>query len=83
MARNQIKFLDSGFHRILNSAGTRAAVHNAAYSIRARAGEGVRVKETVGEFGGGRPIAFVVTHAKTPEDAERQREALESAANGA
>ena len=41
------------------------------------------MKQMQGGFGGGRPIAIVATHAKTPEEAERDREALESAANGA
>ena len=84
MARpNRIKFLDSGFIRILNSAGTRRAVNAAAYRIAHGAGGSVRVKQMQGGFGGGRPIAIVATHAKTPEEAERDREALESAANGA
>lgn len=79
MAKNRIKFLDSGFHRILNSAGTRRAVNDAAYRIAAKAGHGTRVRQMQGGFGGGRPIAVVATHAKTPEEAEAAREALESA----
>lgn len=83
MARNQIKFLDSGFHRILNSAGSRRVVNDAAYRIAARAGHGTRVRQMQGGFGGGRPIAVVATHAKTPEEADAAREALESASMGA
>ena len=79
MAKNRIKFLNSGFHRILNSAGTRRAVNDAAYRIAAKAGHGTRVRQMQGDFGGGRPIAVVATHAKTPEEAEAAREALESA----
>lgn len=79
MAKNRIKFLNSGFHRILNSAGTRRAVNDAAYRIAAKSGHGTRVRQMQGGFGGGRPIAVVATHAKTPDEAEAAREALESA----
>lgn len=78
MARNKIKFIDAGFHAILNSGGTARAVSDAAYRIAAKAGNGTRVHQMQGGFGGGRPIAVVATHARTPEAAEAAREALES-----
>ena len=80
MARNKIKFISAGFHAVLNTGGTRRAVNDAAYRIAAKAGNGVRVHQMQGDFGGGRPIAVVATHAKTPEEADAAREALESAA---
>ena len=79
MASNKIKFIDAGFHAILNSGGTSRAVNDAAYRIASKAGHGTRVRQMMGGFGGGRPIAVVATHAKTPEEAEAAREALESA----
>lgn len=79
MASNKIKFISAGFHAILNSGGTRRAVNDAAYRIAAGAGHGTRVRQMQGGFGGGRPIAVVATHARTPEEAEAAREALESA----
>ena len=77
MPRNQIKFNSRAFHQILNSGGTSHAVHETAYRIAYKAGSGMRVKERHGNFGGGRPIAYVVTHARTPEEAEDQRKRLE------
>lgn len=79
--RTYIKFKDAGFRAILNSAGTAGMVHDAAYRIASRAG-GLRVKERKGSFGGGRPIAYVVTTAKNPIEAEKQRRALEAAVHG-
>lgn len=83
MARAQIKFLSRGFHAIVNSGGTQRAVHDAAYRVASAAGHGVVVRDMRGGYGGGRPIAFVATHAKTAEEADAAREALESAAYGA
>lgn len=77
MAQNKIKFIDAGFHAILGRSGR--AVNDAAYRIASKAGHGTRVRQMMGGFGGGRPIAVVATHAKTPEEAETAREALESA----
>ena len=78
----KIKFLSSGFRRILTDAGTRRAVNDAAYRMSSRV-TGARVRTTIGGYGGGRHIAYVVTNPKTAADAERQREALESAVHGA
>lgn len=79
MAQSKIKFIDRGFHAVLNAGGTRRAVSDAAYGIASKAGHGTRVHQMQGGFGGGRPIAVVATHAKTPEEADAAREALESA----
>lgn len=79
MARNQIKFIDRGFHAVLNSGGTARVVGDAAYRIAHQSGHGTRVRTMHGGFGGGRPIAIVATHARTPEEADAAREALESA----
>lgn len=79
----KIKFNSRGFHQLINTAGVRRAVHDAAYRIKQTAGDGTRVKEIRGGYGGGRPVAFVVTQPKTPEEAEAQRDALERAAHGA
>lgn len=78
MAQNLIKFNSRAFHQILNSGGTARAVSAAAYRIKAGA-PGTVVRTRHGGFGGGRPIAYVVTQAKTPEEAEEARESLESA----
>ena len=79
---NKIKFNSRGFRSILMGPGTRSAVNAAAYRMRSHAGKGIVVRSMVGGYGGGRAIAFVTTQAKTAEDAERQRESLESAAHG-
>lgn len=81
MAANKIKFNSAGFRAILMGSGTRTAVVVAASSVSSRA-PGTKVRPTMGGFGGGRHIAFVATSAKTARDAERQREALESAVHG-
>lgn len=81
MARNKIKFNSAGFKAILMGSGTRTAVVSAASALSSRA-HGTKLRPTIGGYGGGRHIAYVVTSAKTPEDAERQREALESAVHG-
>ena len=81
MAKNTIKFNSSAFRRILTGGGTMRAVTNAAYRMSSRAG-GTVVRSRIGGYGGGRAIAYVVTQPKTPEQAEAQREALESAAHG-
>ena len=78
MAKNLIKFNSRAFHQILNTAGTARAVNAAAYRISSAA-PGTIVRRKYGGFGGGRPIAYVVTQAKTPEEAEEARERLESA----
>lgn len=78
MARNLIKFNSRAFHQILNTAGTARAVNDAAYRISSAA-PGTVVRRKYGGFGGGRPIAYVVTRATTPEEAEEARERLESA----
>lgn len=80
--KTYIKFISSGFHQVINAPGTSRAVHDAAYRIAAKAGTNVRVKERSGDFGGGRPIAYVVTSAKTPLEAEAARRALEAAVVG-
>jgi len=82
MASNRIRFNSKAFVRILNSPGTNRVVRDAAYAMASRAGGGVRARVMQGGFGGGRPIGVVATHARTPEEAERQREALESAVAG-
>lgn len=79
---NKIKFNSRGFKQILLGSGTSSAVNAAAYRMRSRAGKGIVVRSMVGGYGGGRAVAFVTTQAKTPEDAEHQRESLESAAHG-
>lgn len=81
MARNKIKFNSTGFKAILMGSGTRTAVVSAASALSSRA-PGTKLRPTIGGYGGGRHIAYVATSAKTPEDAERQREALESAVHG-
>lgn len=78
MARNLIKFNSRAFHQILNTSGTARAVNAAAYRIKAGT-PGTVVRTRHGGFGGGRPIAYVVTQATTPEEAEEARERLESA----
>lgn len=78
----KIKFVSSGFRRILTGAGTRRAVSDAAYRMASRVA-GARVRTTIGGYGGGRHIAYVVTNPKTAIESERQREALESAVHGA
>lgn len=79
---NTIKFNSSAFRTILTGAGTRAAVNGAAGRIHAAAGFGPRVSTIIGGYGGGRVVAFVTTKARTPEEAEKQRERLESAVMG-
>ncbi len=82
MASNKIKFNSRGFRQILTSGGTMRAVTGAAYRMRAQA-SGTVVRTRIGNYGGGRAIAYVVTQPKTPEQSESQREALEAAAHGA
>lgn len=82
MARNKIKFNSRAFRRILVGGGTMKAVAGAAYRMRSRANGSV-VRTRIGNYGGGRAIAYVVTQPKTPEQAEQQREALEAAVHGA
>lgn len=82
MARaNRIKFNSHAFTRILTGNGTKKAVDDAAYRMRAHA-PGTVVRSRVGGYGGGRAIAYVVTQPKTPEQAATQRESLESAVHG-
>ena len=82
MQKTQIKFNSGGFRAILMSGGTRAAVSSAASSIAAASGFAAKVRVVPGGFGGGRIVGFVATQAKTPAEAEAQRQALESAAVG-
>lgn len=79
--KTYIKFRSQGFHQVINTAGTARAVHDAAHSIAARAG-GLRVREMHGGYGGGRPVAFVVTSGKTAREAAEQRRALQAATIG-
>lgn len=80
--KTQIKFNSAGFRAILMSGGTRAAVSEAASRIASSAGFGPKVRVAAGGYGGGRIVGFVATQAKTPEEAEDQRRALEAAAVG-
>lgn len=82
MAQNRIRFNSAAFARILKGSGTMRAVSDAAYRIRSGV-DGAIVRTRIGNYGGGRAIAYVVTQPKTPEDAASQREALEAAAHGA
>lgn len=79
--KTYIKFKSQGFHQIINAAGTARVVHDAAYSMATRAG-GLRVREIHGGYGGGRPVAFVVTDGKDAKEAAAQRRALQAAAIG-
>lgn len=80
---NTIKFNSKAFHMILASSGTRSVVNATAGRIRHAAGFDAYVRTMYGGYGGGRVVAFVGTTAKTPEEAELQREQLESAVMGA
>lgn len=82
MARNQIKFRSAGFRRILMGGGVASFVTSEAYRIKSRAGKGTVVRTVRGDYGGGRTVAFVRTNARTPVEAEQQRERLEAAAHG-
>lgn len=82
MARNTIRFNSNAFKAILLSGGTRAAVSSVASSIYSASGFSPTVRTIVGNYGGGRIVAFVSTNADTPEQAVLQREALESALMG-
>lgn len=79
---NKIKFISSGFRRILTGAGTRRAVNDAAHRMSSGV-PGSKVRQMVGGYGGGRQVAFVMTNPKTAKESEQQREALESAVHGA
>lgn len=80
--KTYIKFNSAGFRAILMSSGTRAVVSEAANRIASAAAFKPRVRVIAGGYGGGRMVGFVSTKAKTPEEAEVQRKALESAAVG-
>ena len=82
MATNKIRFNSRAFDRILKGSGTMRVVSDAAYRMRSRV-PGAVVRTRIGNYGGGRAIAYVVTQPKTPEQSESQREALEAAAHGA
>lgn len=82
MATNKIKFNSKGFRQILVGPGVSAVVASQAFRIANRAGKGVVARTITGNYGGGRTVGFAQTTAKTPEDAERQREALEAAVHG-
>lgn len=82
MARNLIKFKSSGFRQILVGGGTMRAVADQAYRMKSRV-PGAVVRTRIGNYGGGRAIAYVVTQPKNAEESEQQREALEAAAHGA
>ena len=83
MARNTIRFNSNAFRAILVGGGTRSAVSGVAGRIYGTMNGNARVQTIIGNYGGGRVVAFVRTTAKTPEEAEIQREMLESAVMGA
>lgn len=77
---NRIIFNSRAFDRILHGAGTVRAISDAAYRM-ASAAPGTHVNMLHAST---RAIAFVATNKRaSPEQAEAQREALESAAHGA
>lgn len=80
---NTIKFNSAAFRTILTGSGTRAAVSDVAGRIYVASGFNPRVRTIIGNYGGGRIVAFVSTRARTPEEAEEQRERLEAAVMGA
>ena len=82
MARNKIKFNSRSFRQILVGPGVSGVVGRESHRMAARAGKGVVAKTMLGSFGGGRTVGIVTTTARTPEQAETQRERLESAAHG-
>lgn len=82
MAHSKIKFNSRGFRGILVGPGVSGVVGREAHRMAAHAGKGVTAKTMVGGFGGGRTVGIVTTMARTPEQAESQRERLESAAHG-
>ena len=82
MARNTIRFNSNTFRAILMSSGTRSAIGSVQSSVYGAAGFQPTVRTIAGNYGGGRLIGFVATHATTPEEATAQREALEAAVMG-
>ena len=79
---NTIRFNSRAFRAILVGGGTRNAVSEVAGRYYNALDGAAKVRTIIGNYGGGRVVAFVPTQPKTPEDAVALRERLESAVNG-
>lgn len=79
---NTIRFSSQAFRAILVGGGTRSAVGDVAGRFYNALDGNAKVRTIIGNYGGGRVVAFVTTDAKTPEQAELLRERLEAAAVG-
>lgn len=79
---NTIRFNSRAFRAILVGGGTRNAVSEVAGRYYNALDGAAKVRTIIGNYGGGRVVAFVTTQPKTPEDAVVLRERLESAVVG-
>lgn len=82
----RIKFNSKGFKEILCGDGVHELVTNAAQEIQSRAnanntrgGEGFSCETRIGNYGGGRWIAFVSTTDRKSQIAEAEDKALSRA----
>lgn len=79
---NTIRFNSRAFRAILVGGGTRNAVSEVAGRYYNALDGAAKVRTIIGNYGGGRVVAFVTTQPKTHEDAVVLRERLESAVVG-
>lgn len=79
---NTIKFNSQAFRAILVSGGTRAAVSDVAGRMYNALDGRASVRTIIGNYGGGRVVAFVRTQPTTPEESVELRERLEGAVMG-
>ncbi len=74
----RIDFKTEGFQTILNSGAMRALVESTAQSVAANVGRARVAMFTATSFQyGPRPAAYVITAAKTQEQADRFRRVME------
>lgn len=79
---NTIKFNSQAFRAILVGGGTRAAVNGVAGRFHSALDGRAKVQTIIGNYGGGRVVAFVRTTPHTPEESVELRERLEGAVMG-
>lgn len=79
---NTIRFNSAAFRAILVSGGVRSAVSSVAGRYYNALGGRAKVQTIIGNYGGGRVVAFVRTQPSSPEEAVELRERLEGAAMG-
>lgn len=78
----RIKFNSKAFRTILVGDGTRAAVNEVAGRYLSALGGRARTGTIIGNYGGGRVVAFVATRPRNAREATELREQLEAAVVG-